>query len=931
MTPKKKTESQKRPAAKKAGQEAPERGKARAEKPAGKPAAGGKSVSDSRKKSASGPGKKSARGKRAGREARERVPVVAVGASAGGLEAFERFVKNVPASSGAAFIFLQHLDPQHRSTLPHLLGRRTRLQVLEIEDGMRLEPDCLYVCPPDAQVTVFNGQFHLESRGDPSQLWLPIDILFRSLAEEFHAAAIGVILSGAGSDGTKGATRINAEGGLVIVQDPKEADHANMPRNALAAGIVDLVMSADKMPGRIIEHIEKGYPHVRDADKVLPSSESERFQKIFAYLRAQTGNEFSGYKSNTIARRIARRMGINRIEDLDEYLEYLKRDQEEMRKLFDDLLIKVTHFFRDPDAFRHLKQECLRPMIEKLEPDEMLRIWVPACSTGEEAYSLAILVCELQEELDRSIACQIFATDLDEQAIERARAANYPTSIAADVSEERLKKFFVSFPDGYQVRRDVREMIVFATQNVLRDPPFSKMDLITCRNLLIYLEPELQRKIIPLFYYALNKEGLLFLGSAETVGRFSELFTPVNKKGKIYRKREGHAPHRPVTDFRTMRNLRPHDATRLSHPRADDERTMREISRQILLRRFMPAAVIVNREGDVIYFHGETEKFLKPARGEATLNLVDMAREGLKLELSAGLRQAAEKGSEVELKNVNMKTDGEWKRVDASIIPLTEEGYDSDLTLVVLEPSPPPPKESGDGSSAKPGPPPERIQALEAELSATKAYLRRTIREHERANEDLKSSNEELQSSNEELQSTNEELETSKEELQSVNEELATVNAEHQEKIQELMELNSDMNNLLASTEIATIFLDTDLRTKRFTPKAHKLISLVHADLGRPIEQIASSLEYEDLVEDCREVLRQLTSKERDLRTQGGGHYRLRIMPYRTVENVIDGVVLTFIDVTELKGIEAQLKESQAEMTRLGRELEFKRQDDEKS
>jgi two-component system CheB/CheR fusion protein len=849
-------------------------------------------------------------------------PVVGIGASAGGLAAIEAFFAAIPphAESEMAFVVVQHLDPDHKSILIDLVKQYTKMRVYKVEDGMEVQPDCTYVIPPNCDMAFLNGKLHLLEPGAPRGMRLPIDFFFRSLAQDQHERAICIVLSGTGTDGTLGLKAIKGEGGMAMVQAPETAAYDGMPRSAIATGLVDYVLPPGKMPEQLIAYVQHAFgPRPKPIAAPSPSA-ADTLQKVFILLRAQTGHDFSQYKQATIRRRIERRMAVAQIDRLEDYVRYLRESPQETETLFRELLIGVTNFFRDPQAFASLQEH----VISRLDfaagpPGRSVRIWVPGCSTGEEAYSLAILLREYMEETRRNFQVQIFATDIDAESIEKARAGIYPDSIAADVSPERLARFFIPDNNSFRISKSVRDLVVFAKQDVLKDPPFSRLDLISCRNLLIYLDGAAQKKVLPLFHYVLNQDGYLFLGNSETIGEFMDLFTVVDKKWKIYRRKGVVTPRDFIGPFATP--LAAEAPAGHPAPAAELVRlgSARDLAERALLESYVPASVLINAELDVLYIHGRTGKYLEPAPGEASLNLLRMAREGLRLELAAAVRKAFTQQTPVRYDGLQVKANGDTAVVNLVVRPVTKPEGVRGLLLVVFEDASPGayPAEEGAGSPGD-GDQEQRLVMLERELRAKEEYLQAMIEEMETANEELKSTNEELQSSNEELQSTNEELETSKEELQSVNEELVTVNTELQGKIEELSRANNDMNNLLASTGIGTLFVDRQLRIQRFTPATTRIINLIQTDVGRPLGDIVSRLaNYNRLVPDVQMVLDTLVSKGAQVQTHEGQWYQMRIQPYRTPENAVEGAVLTFTEITEQKLIQAELRGSEDRLKRL--------------
>jgi two-component system CheB/CheR fusion protein len=858
-------------------------------------------------------------------------PIVGIGASAGGLAAFEAFFSGMPAGAnpGMAFILVQHLAPDHKSILTELIRRYTRMQVFEVEDGMAVQPDCAYIIPPNRDMAFLNGALHLLEPAAPRGHRMPIDFFFRSLAQDQHERALCIVLSGTGSDGTLGVRAIKGEGGMVMVQNPASTEYDGMPRSAIATGLVDYELPPAEMPAQLIAYVAHAFgrpPHPATAP--APKTENA-LKKIFILLRAQTGHDFSEYKPSTLRRRIERRMAVHQIDSIDAYVKYLQQTPAEVEALFRDLLIGVTNFFRDPEAFQAVEEQIIPKLAADKPAGSIIRVWAPGCSTGEEACSIAILLAERQEAIKRSFKVQIFATDIDRQAIATARAGIYPASIAADISPERLARFFTAEPGGsaYRVHKRIRDMLVFSEQDVIQDPPFSKIDLVSCRNLLIYMGGELQKKLIPLFHYALNPGGFLLLGTSETVGEFGGLFTALDRKWKLYQRREDtHGAQRAALD----RFLPPGKALEAAVPQAAGKRPLRELTEQALLQQVAPAAALINGQGDILYLHGRTGLYLEPPPGEAGINnILKMAREGLRRDLATALHKAAGIHEMVCHPGLRVKTNGGFTSVNLTIRPVVRASAatgEAPLYLVILEEAPPIVPEQAEpavlpaiAQADEPHADADaRVAALKQELRAKEEYLQTANEELETSNEELKSSNEEMQSVNEELQSTNEELETSKEELQSVNEELATVNVELQTKVADLSRANNDMNNLLAGTGIATVFVDHQLRILRFTPSATRIINLILSDVGRPVAHIVSNLAgYDRLPEDVQAVLDGLIPKELEVQTRSGEWYAMRILPYRTLDNVIEGAVITFVDISEAKKAQEALRESEARLRQI--------------
>jgi two-component system CheB/CheR fusion protein len=866
-------------------------------------------------------------------------PIVGIGASAGGLAAFEAFFSGMPAASdpGMAFVLVQHLAPDHKSLLTELIRRYTRMQVFEVEDGMEVQPNCAYIIPPNRDMAFLGGRLQLMEPAAPRGQRLPIDFFFRSLAQGLRERAIGIVLSGTGSDGAQGVRAIKGEGGMVIAQTPTTTEYDGMPRSALATGLVDYELPPAEMPAQISAYVAHAFGKPLQTVSAPRHTTENALRKICILLRAQTGHDFSQYKPSTIHRRIERRMAVHQIAELDAYIRYLQQTPAELEALFRDLLIGVTSFFRDPEAFKVLEQQVFPKLFADKPAGSLVRVWSAGCSTGEEAYSIAILLQEFLETTQQRFVVQVFATDIDSQAIATARSGLYPASIAADVSPERLARFFTAEADGsaYRIHKNIRDLLVFSEQDVIKDPPFSKLDCILCRNLLIYMGGELQKKLIPLFHYALAPGGFLFLGTSETVGDFGDLFTALDRKLKIYRRKDDLHGKQLLAVGRFLPPLLALDASipRPVAKEADSAKLpLRELTEQALLRQIAPVGVLVNASGDILFLHGRSGQYLEPAPGEAGVNnILKMAREGLRRELSTALHKARSSRETVHSPALRVKTNGDFTSVNLTVCPVVAgqaEVLEAPLYLVILETAPqvesaPEQRarspEAGDGANGAVKECEAGVTALRQELRAKEEYLQTAIEELETSNEELKSSNEEMQSINEELQSSNEELETSKEELQSVNEELATVNAELQNKLIDLSQANNDMSNLLAGTGIATIFVDHRLCILRFTPAATRIINLLQVDIGRPVGHIVSNMVgYSSLVADVQSVLATLIPKELEVQTAEGKWYTMRILPYRTLDNVIEGAVLTFVDITEMKKSHALLREAHDQLRLAG-------------
>ena len=877
-------------------------------------------------------------------EPRTDFPIVGIGASAGGLAAFEAFFSGMPADRppGMAFVLVQHLAPDHKSILTELIKRYTSMQVFEVEDGMVVLPNCAYIIPPNRDMAFLNGSLQLLEPSAPRGRRMPIDFFFRSLAQDQHERAICIVLSGTGSDGTQGLRDIKAEGGMVMAQRPNSTEYDGMPRSAIATGLVDYELLPAEMPDQLMAYAGRAFGKNAQAAPRPASTNDSALKKIFVLLRARTGHDFSQYKPNTINRRIERRLAIHQIDSIDNYVQYLQQKPSEVEALFRDLLIGVTGFFRDPEAFRQLEDQVIPELFATRPAGSLIRVWSAGCATGEEAFSLAILLQEQLEKEHRNHTVQIFATDIDSQAIASARAGVYPASIAADISAERLAAFFTAEADGgaYRINKSIRDMLVFSEQNVIKDPPFSRIDLLSCRNLLIYMGADLQKKLIPLFHYALNPGGFLFLGTSETVGEFGDLFAPLDRKLKLYRRQEDIHGMQRVAFGRFQPSSAAGTAVQPKNPGSSatpGKMSLRDLTEQALLRQVAPTGALVNGYGDILYLHGRTGMYLEPVPGEAGVNnILKMAREGLRGELTTALHKVAGTREQVRRTGLLVKTNGDFTPTNLTVCPLASRPDSSQrggeiadpaatlstsLYLIILEEGASfdsdPARAAAAGNAEEGGADPDsssevranaRIAALRQELRAKEEYL-------QTANEELKSTNEEMQSVNEELQSTNEELETSKEELQSINEELATINTELQNKVSDLSRVNNDMNNLLAGTGIATVFVDHSLRILRFTPAATGIINLITSDIGRPVSHIVSNLvAYDRLVADVRAVLDTLVAREVEVETADGRWYILRIQPYRTLDNVIEGAVITFVDITEARKVKDALRQANEQL-----------------
>ncbi len=837
-------------------------------------------------------------------------PVIGIGASAGGLEALELFLRNVPKESGMAFVVVQHLDPTRKGFLADLLQRTTTMSVLQIQESTPVQPDCVYLIPPNKDMSLLHGVLHLFEPAKPRGLRLPVDFLFRSMADDRQERAIGVILSGMGTDGTLGLKAIKENEGAIFVQELAQAKFGGMPKSAIDTGLVDVVAKAEELPSRIIAYLQHK-PLVTGLEP--DEAKQNTFEKIVFLLRSATGHDFSFYKKTTIYRRIERRLGIHQIDDLATYIRFLQENTQELQILFKELLIGVTSFFRDPQAWEQLKEQGFPELFSGRSPNQPLRAWVPACSTGEEAYSLAIIFKEALEHAKPGahFSLKIFATDLDRDAIEKARQGFYTANIEADVSSERLRRFFTQEENGYRVKKEIRDMVIFASQNIIMDPPFTKIDILSCRNLLIYLAPELQKKLLALFHHSLNPGGILFLGGAETVGSFSSHFEPLKGKMRLYWRLKS-TLHKEMLEFPFPEfPFEPGFTAR--HAKTQKHSTsLEDLANQVIMQQYSPAAVLVSEDGDILYTSGSTSKYLEPAVGKANWNIFAMAREGLRYKLNNSFQKAVRQRSTVTLKNVKMGDNSEKQMVNVTIQPLVEPESLRNLVMLVFKEVRMPAKARSPHKTGRVAAP--KYRETELELAQSRQELQSLRKEMQTSQEELLSAYEELQSTNEELQSTNEETTTSKEELQSLNEELQTVNYELQTKLEELSRANNDMKNLLESTEIATLFLDKDLCIRRFTEQTTTFIKLIEGDVGRPITDIVSDLIYPELAEDAREVLRTLVFKENTVTTSDERWFKVRIMPYRTLEDKIDGLVITFTDITESKKLETALRQTQASL-----------------
>lgn len=844
--------------------------------------------------------------------------VVGIGASAGGLAAFEAFFSGAPSDGNPdmAFVLVQHLAPEHTSILSEIIRKYTTMDVFEVSDGIKVQRNCVYVIPPAYDMAYLNGTLQLLEPAAEHGKRLAIDFFFQSLAQDQQERSIGIILSGTGSDGTLGIQAIKDAGGIVLAQAPETTEYNGMPNSAIATDLVDYILPPEAMIQKLITLSS----NIDGGEESLIAASKNMLDKIFVLLRAKSGHDFSQYKPNTIFRRIERRMAIRQIESISEYVKFLQQIPEELEELFHDLLIGVTSFFRDTEAFLSLQEKTI-PTLFALKPQgSVIRVWTAGCSTGEEAYSIAILLREYLEKQKLNYSVQLFATDIDSLAITQARAGFYPLSIATNVSPQRLERFFTLEADGsgYRIHKNIRDMLIFSEQNIIKDPPFSKIDLISCRNLMIYFSSPLQKRLIPLFHYALNPGGILFLGSSESIGEYNDLFSVEDSKSKIFKRKETQYDTtktigRIVPTTTAIRSTSMQNSTKTN---ASPKLPLREITEQALLKQLNLTAALINPQGDILYLHGRTGTYLELPSGEMGVNnILKMAKDSLRRELTMALQKAITTKELVRRVGVQIQQNEYVKNVDLTVRAVSSNSavsIDSPLYLVTLEESALGIKgDSSASTETKESDPLGHIAALQQELKIQEEFLQAANDKLEATIEELQASNEEMQSLNEELQSTNEELETSKEELQSMNEELSTVNAELQTKVTDLSHANNDMNNLLSGTGIGTLFVDINLNILRYTRDVTRTINLIKSDIGRPIGHIVSNLVgYNRLVEDIHNVLDTLTSKEIEVQTIEGLWFTMRIQPYRTLNNVIEGAVISFVDITETVHIREALRKA---------------------
>lgn len=842
---------------------------------------------------------------------------VGVGASAGGLEALEAFFSPMAPDSGLAFIVIQHLSPDYKSMMVELLSKRTAMPVRRAEEGMRVEANSVYLIPPKKNLSIFHGKLLLSESDHSRGLNLPIDVFLRSLADDQAEKAIGVILSGTGSDGVRGIRAIKEAGGMVMVQSEESAKFDGMPRAAIATGLADFILPPDEMPAKLLSFARHPYAAKVDRPQTLLSDE-DRLTRIFALLRERTRVDFTFYKPSTVIRRIERRMTVNQIHELRDYVKFMESYSGEVMTLYRDLLIGVTSFFRDREVFDELETRYLPALFERVESRE-IRFWVAGCSTGEEAYSLAMLSREVIERLGKRLNVKIFATDLDRDAILRASNGLYPESIAADLSPKLLTKYFHRREEHYQIDRSIREMVVFAQHNLIKDPPFTNIELVSCRNLLIYLQPVLQRKAMELMNFSLNPQGILLLGSSETTGESADLYETLHQKFKIYTSKGKRRPTRGA-EFSAVPEVRPwqHRARAASGgwPRNQDEERMLDRFLQSLAGDYVPLAVVVNEALEVLHILGEPDGYFRLPSGKLMNDITKIAVKDLAIPLATGLQKVFKSGEELKYTSIRLKWRDETRNIQVRIRPLPGKKGQEVLAAVFIEETAPPLKEPAAGSNTQvydvAQEVEQRIHDLEQELQFSRENLQATIEELETSNEELQATNEELLASNEELQSTNEEL-------QSVNEELHTVNAEYQSKIIELTELNNDLDNLMASTRIGTLFLDENLTIRRFTPEIRRIFKILDSDIGRPANHLMHNLTKIDLFERIQAVAEQAVDQELEVCTQSGEWWLMRILPYHVGIGTVSGVVLNFIDISLFKNTQQALFERESLLSSLYR------------
>ncbi len=839
-------------------------------------------------------------------------PVVGIGASAGGIGALETFFENVPADIGMAFVIILHLDPTRESIVSSMIQKHSRINVQDITSGMAISANNAYMLPPGNNVGLENGRLVLDKPEAPRGLRMPVDFFFHSLAADQHENAVGILLSGTGTDGTLGMKHIKAIGGIVMVQDPQSTEYPGMAQSAISSIDIDYIATPEKLPALLMNHHLVAAKGMRIKDNYSLDKIQSLLDQICEIVREQMGQDISIYKQSTVLRRLDRRMTVNKVTTLEEYIDLLGKNRAEVDSLFHEVLIGVTHFFRDDDAFKTLEEKVISPLFENRGDEDPIRVWVAGCSTGEEAYSIVILLEEHNMKSNKHVKIQVFATDIDTKAIEKARAGIYPENIAANLTPDIRDRYFIKQENMYRVKKLIRGMVVFAQQNTLSDPPFSNIDLISCRNLLIYLRPEVQKRLFQIFHYALKIGGFLFLGTSEMILNFGDMLENIDKKSRIFKKKQ-HASHaaRTITPYPPFMNFSV--KTRTDGPGKKLPPSYRELVESLMLGYYCPSAAIVNQNNEVLYIHGRTGKYLEPASGAAAMNIIEMARDGLKIELATAIRKATSTNMIARFENLNVRSNGDITNINLIVHPVLKPDEMRGLLLIVFEDKGRTGQIDNGGNVIQPVEDMNLLRNahLETELASLKQYLQTAVDELQTSNEELKSTNEELQSSNEELKSTNEELQTSQEELQSLNEELLTLNNELESKNTDLSKTNDDLNNLISSTGIATLFLDMKLHLTRFTPRALEIFNLIPGDVGRPFTHVSSNLDYKEYIQDIKDVLLNLVPVERDVSVAlQNKWYTMRIIPYRTEENVITGVVMTFFDITMKKHVERDLQDS---------------------
>ena len=845
--------------------------------------------------------------------------ITGIGASAGGIRAFQDFFQNVPANSGIAYVVILHMSPDHDSHLAQVLQATTKMRVTQVNEKVKVEPDNIYVVPPNQHLTMSNGHIVVTPNTQIEDRRAPVDIFFRTLAEEHGSKAIAVILSGTGANGSMGLKRVKEKGGATFVQNPREAEFNEMPRNAIATGLVDEVSNVSDIPAKIIAYKNNfGKVVIAEEPEKRPQDQQQALRDLFNELRLRTGHDFSNYKRATVLRRIERRINVHNLPDLPSYVAYIYEQPEEINSLLKDLLISVTNFFRDTRSFQIIENEIIPLLLRGKTSENQLRIWVAGCATGEEAYSLAIFCAEKTSGMIDAPKIQIFATDIDEQAITEAREGLYSINDLADVSPERLRRFFTKEGDGYRIRREVREMVLFANHNFLKDPPFSHLDLVSCRNVMIYLNSSAQERLAETFHFALNPGGYLFLGTSESVDGATDLYAVYSRENHVFQSRRVTTKAYPIPE--SLPNFRIDKPAFIpaEHENKVPERISFGDLHQQLLEQYAPPSLVVNEQYDIVHLSERAGRYLQIVGGEPSKNLLKVVRSELRLDLRSALYQAVQRQSAVEARGLKITIDKEPETVNIHVRPVLRAGDTArGFILILFETS----MDDYDHEQVLLASDEPVAKHLEEELMRLKAQLRSSSEQHEVQQEELKASNEELQAMNEELRSTAEELETSKEELESINEELRTVNQELKVKVEETTLAGNNLQNLINSSDVGTIFLDRSLRVAFFTPAIMRIFNLIPADYGRPLSDITHRLGYHELAQDAEAVLDKLTALEREVSTAEGKIFLMRISPYRTSEDRINGVVITFVDITSRKETEEQLRQNMEELTRFNRAM----------